>query len=132
MDSFKCFLAIGFALGVPLSTAVLAGEALGPGAWGGEEVIVDVVGDGAEVEFECAHGRITKRIELDAHGDFDLPGTFAPESHGPTRDDATAAAARYRGHVDGDTMTLTVSRGDDRIGPYTLTRGERPVLKKCR
>ena len=29
-------------------------------------------------------------------------------------------------------MTLTVSRGDARIGPYTLTRGERPALKRCR
>jgi len=25
-----------------------------------------------------------------------------------------------------------VSAGDARVGPYTLTRGRRPVLKKCR
>jgi hypothetical protein len=131
MHSFNRWLIMGFALAVP-SSAVLAGEVLGPGPWGGEKVIVEVAADGAEVEFECAHGRIAKRIELDGHGDFDLPGTFAPESHGPTRDEDKAAGARYRGHVEGETMTLTVSRGDARIGPYTLTRGERPALKKCR
>ncbi len=50
----------------------------------------------------------------------------------PTRDDDTATAARYRGHVEGDTMTFTVSRGDEQIGTYTLARGAEPALKKCR
>jgi hypothetical protein len=29
-------------------------------------------------------------------------------------------------------MTLDVRHGEARLGPYTLTRGREPFLKKCR
>ena len=132
MNSAPRFLTLAAALAATVSAPVHAGEPLAPGPWGGERVILQVATDGAAVEFECARGQITKRIELDGSGDFDLPGTFAPETPGPTRDDETATAARYRGHVEGDAMTLSVSRGDERIGTYTLARGAEPALKKCR
>ena len=122
---------------------VLAGAAPGtlsaairmpnPGPWGADTVILEIVAGGADVEFECARGRISKPIVLDRRGDFDLPGTFTAEGHGPIRDGAgSAGKARYRGHVEGETLTLTVVVGDERMGPYTLTRGRRPILKKCR
>jgi hypothetical protein len=45
-----------------------------------------------------------------------------------------AASARYFGRVEGDTMTLTVTAGKEKekVGDYTLTRGSRSNLTKCR
>jgi hypothetical protein len=120
---------------VALAGTFLAdGRALAPGPWGSEQAILEVTTDGADVEFECARGRITKPVVLDTHGDFDLPGIFTPEGHGPTRDaaDPREAEARYRGHVGGDAMTLTMTQGERRLGPYTLRRDQRPTLRKCR
>jgi hypothetical protein len=134
MPSSIPWLAAAFVLGVPSSAALFAGgRVLEAGPWGGDNVILEVTAEGADVEFECARGRIGKPIELDGQGDFDLPGTLTGEGHGPTRDDAGSdSKARYHGHVAGDTMTLTVIRGEERTGPYTLTRDRRPILKKCR
>jgi hypothetical protein len=124
------FALTAFAASAPV---LAAGRALAPGPWGGEKVILEVVAEGADVEFECARGRIGAPIELDGNGDFDLPGSFGAESRGPTRDRAGAATeTRYRGHVEGDTMTLTVSVDGKQMGPYTLTRERRPILKKCK
>ena len=114
-------------------TAFATDRTLATGPWGGDKVIFEVVADGADVEFECARGRIDTVITLDGKGDFDLPGTFGAEGRGPARDgDGAAANARYRGHVEGDTMALDVTVGDRQIGPFTLTRDRRPALKKCR
>jgi hypothetical protein len=134
MQSSIRWLAVGFALGAPYTAVLFGGErSLPAGSWGGDKLILEVVADGAEVEFECARGRISKAIKLDRRGDFDLPGTLGAEGRGPVRDGASAATkARYRGHVERDTMTLTVVSGNERMGPYTLTRDRRPILKKCR
>lgn len=114
-------------------TVFAADRTLAAGAWGGDTVIFEVVADGADLEFECARGRIDKAITLDGKGDFDLPGTFGAEGRGPARDgDRAAANARYRGHVEGETMSLEVTVGDRQMGPFTLTRDRRPFLKKCR
>ena len=103
------------------------------GAWGGEHIILQVSEKGADVEFDCAHGQVTQQITLDKHGDFDAGGTFTPEHGGPVRRDENtpSASARYSGHVDGDTMSLTVTLGTEKVGTYTLVRGSRPRLTKC-
>jgi hypothetical protein len=108
-------------------------SAVATGAWGGEHIVLKVSEKGAEVEFDCAHGQVTQPITLDKHGDFDVAGTFTPEHGGPVRRDenSTSASARYSGHVDGDTMSLTVSLGKEKVGTYTLIRGSRPRLTKC-
>jgi len=104
------------------------------GTWGGEHVILEVSKSGAEAEFDCAHGQITQAITLDKHGDFNVAGTFMPEHGGPvSRDDNTPPAkAHYSGHVDGDTMSLTVALEKESVGTYTLSRGTHPNLRKCR
>jgi hypothetical protein len=96
-------------------------RAVATGAWGGEHILLEVSEKGAEAEFDCAGGQITQPITLDKHG-------------GPVRRDvdAPAAPARYSGHVDGHTMSLTVTLGKEKVGFFTLTRGSRPILKKCR
>jgi hypothetical protein len=104
------------------------------GTWGGEHVILEVSGRGAAVEFDCARGQITQPLTLNQRGDFDVPGTFMPEHGGPVgRDEPTSPnPARYSGHVDGNTLSLIVTLERDTLGPFTLTRDSRPVLRKCR
>jgi len=116
------------AQGAPDASAVAAG------AWGGEHIVLQVSEKGADVEFDCAHGQVTQPITLDKHGDFDVAGTITPEHGGPVRRDENPlpASARYAGHVDGDTMSLTITLGKERMGIYTLVRGSRPRLTKCR
>ena len=108
--------------------------AVATGAWGGEHIILEVAEKGAEVEFDCARGQVTQPIRLDKHGDFDVAGTFTSEHGGPVRRDESAqvSPARYSGHVDGQTMSLTVTLGKEKVGIFTLTRGSRPNLTKCR
>jgi hypothetical protein len=109
-------------------------SAIAKGTWGGEHAILEVSENSTEVEFDCAHGHIAQAITLDKHGDFDVAGTFTPEHGGPVmRDENTPSApARYSGHVVGDTLSLTVTLAKENVGTFTLTRGSRPNLKKCR
>ena len=107
---------------------------LANGTWGGTGLSVTVSSTGADVEFDCAHGRIEGTIHLGKTGSFDVKGIFAPEHGGPIlRDeDAAAYAARYKGRVAGNTMTVTVLQGTTKIGPFRIKRGARPILRKCR
>ena len=109
-------------------------SAVATGAWGGEHIVLQVSEKGADVEFDCAHGQVTQPIILDKHGDFDVGGTFTPEHGGPVRRDENtpSASVRYAGHVEGDTMSLTVTLGEEKVGIYTLNRGSRPKITKCR
>src|SRR5260370_38590292 len=108
-------------------------SAVATGAWGGEHIVLKVSEKGADVEFDCAHGQVTQLITLDKHGDFDAGGTFTPEHGVPVRRDENtpSASARYSGHFDGDTMSLTVTLGTEKGGTYTPVRGSRPRLTKC-
>jgi hypothetical protein len=108
-------------------------SAVATGVWGGEHIVLKVSEKGADVEFDCAHGQVMQPIILDKHGDFDAGGTFTPEHGGPVRRDENtpSASARYSGHVDSDTMSLTVTLGTEKVGTYTLVRGSRPRLTKC-
>jgi hypothetical protein len=110
------------------------GRALPVGTWGGEHVRLEVSERGAELEFDCAHGRIERPIRLDAQGSFDMAGDFTPEHGGPVRRDEVvhAAEARYAGRLDGQTLVLTVTRDEAVIGRFTLAFGKRPRLMKCR
>jgi len=108
--------------------------AVATGTWGGQHIILEISDKGAEAEFDCARGQITQPMALDSHGHFDVAGTYSPEHGGPVRRDeeVTLAPMRYSGHVTGDTMELTIGRGEGTIGTYTLTRGSHPMLTKCR
>lgn len=109
-------------------------RALSNGTWGGDHILLEVNNHGADAEFDCAHGQITKPIKLDRKGNFDLPGTFAPEHGGPILNDesSNAAKARYTGHIDGKTMTLTIALEKEKLGPFTLVSGQQSNLMKCR
>lgn len=104
------------------------------GNWGGEHIVLEVSDNGAKVEFDCAHGEMTQPLAPDRHGNFDVPGTFTAEHGGPVRRDETpnSSTVRYSGHLQGESMTLSITRGEEKLGSFTLTRDAHPLLTKCR
>jgi hypothetical protein len=112
------------------------GDRVASGEWGGRGAILTVRDDGGSVELDCAHGSV-EVLSLDKDGRFDVAGRLAREHSGPIRRDETdsSAPARYRGSVEGQTMTLTIVVGDDgsqTLGPFALTLGSAGRLMKCR
>jgi hypothetical protein len=106
------------------------------GLWGGARLRLSVTGEGAQLEFDCAHGAISVPLRIDAGGRFDLPGTYTREGPGPIRIGRVPAArpARYAGRVEGARMTLSVrlEGADKPLGEYTLKRGAEGRIVKCR
>lgn len=108
------------------------------GTWGGRGLVLRVTSDGAGVEYDCAHGEIKGRIELDALGRFEATGTFVPEG-GPVSVPAAGSAgdksikALYVGRVEGAKMTLNVTLPETGGGPgeFTLKYGQETGLEKC-
>ena len=109
-------------------------QRLPSGQWGGQHAGMEVTDAGAQLEFDCAHGRIDQVITLES-GRFDVKGTYSPERPGPRReDDNTARAVRYTGQVDGKTMKLAINAADgssDTIASFTLEHGKTPTIRKC-
>ena len=108
---------------------------LPPGLWGGDHIRMEINGEGARLEFDCATGTIDQVIVSDSSGRFSVKGSYAPDQPGPQRDGRAAPArALYVGQVRGETMTLTVTLEADaqQVGRFTLNRGNDPLLTKCR
>ena len=104
--------------------------------WGGTHVRLVITSNGAEVEFDCAHGEIKGPFKTDAHGRFDVPGTFVRERGGPVRSDETESGepVRYSGRIEGDKMSLTItlSHNNEKLDEFSLTRGSQGRLFKCK
>lgn len=81
------------------------------GVWGGEHVRLTVRASGADIEFDCAHGRVEEPIILDDAKHFDARGVFVRERGGPVREGEVedAKPARYQGTVKGDAATTSGS-----------------------
>jgi len=132
MNAIDLVAVIPFAM--LLAAAGAKGRAVPAGTWGGDHITADVSDKGAEIEFDCANGQIQEPIQTDSDGAFDVKGTYKAEHGGPVRDDEPGPApVRYRGTIQGDTMTLSIVRSDDdTVGPFTLTHGREVMLHKCR
>ena len=105
------------------------------GTWGGRSIAMEVSDEGAEIEFDCAHGRITEKIAPDADGKFEAKGVFAPERGGPERlGENNEQPALYRGSIQEKTMTLSIelTRNNEDLGTFTLTQGSTGRIHKCR
>lgn len=104
------------------------------GKWGGQHVRLEVSGNGAEFEFDCAHGRMTGPLTLQ-NGRFATTGTFVREV-GPVRLDDSEKGQRvyFKGEVQGSRMTLIFSLAEDfsEAETFTLTRGVEARLFKCK
>ena len=104
------------------------------GKWGGQHVRLEVSKDGAEVEFDCAHGRLNGPLILQ-NGRFATTGTFVRE-RGRVRADGVeqGQTTYFRGEINGSRMTLVLSfsEGDTEGETFTLTHGADGRLYKCK
>ncbi len=132
----------GFALGVAFLCLIAAGpcarELAGPVApseWGGEHIGLTVSASGGAIEYDCASGTIDQAIVSGASGDFVAQGTHTPGHGGPTMQGEIPDRhpARYEGWTDGETMKLTVTLTDtgQKLGSFTLVRGQSPRVFRC-
>ena len=73
------------------------------GDWGGQHVGMVVTSAGAELEYDCAHGRIDGPLRLNDDGEFVAGGVHVQEHGGPIREgeQVVERPARYFGRVRG-------------------------------
>jgi hypothetical protein len=106
------------------------------GVWGGEHISLELTASGGTVEFDCAHGTLSRKLVPDKNGRFIVPGTYVEERGGPVRanEQAHEYAVRYAGVVKNGRMTLTVTRSatNKRMGSFKLAHGQEAMLFKCR
>ena len=107
----------------------------GDETWGGAHVQLLMTANGAEVEFDCARGRLNSKIKPDTEGNFDVEGTFRKEG-GPIRTDQadSGRVVRYVGKIVGDTMSFKIQFSDSnqKTETFSVTRGKIGRLWKCR
>jgi hypothetical protein len=107
-----------------------------PGIWGGEHVRLQITEEGAELEFDCAHGTIPSPIEVDGGGQFDVAGVLVRERPGPIRvgHEPKSQTTSYSGSIKDSTMTLQVTLTDsgETVGTYSLAHGSEGRIRKCR
>ena len=105
------------------------------GSWGGQGISMDVTDNGASLDFDCASGRITEAIVPDRAGKFTVKGLFARQRPGPTRegDDNDGQPATYTGVINGENLTLTINltRNDEKVGTFTLGHGKPARIRRC-
>ena len=104
------------------------------GQWGGEHISMEVAADGAKLEYDCAHGRISEKIVPDGEGKFVAKGFHTRERGGPVREgEDNEQPAVYRGSIKEKTMTLAVelAANNETIGTFTLTHGSAGRIRKC-
>lgn len=114
------------------------GTSIDQGLWGGPSISLRVTADGAEVEFDCAHGVITGRIQTEKDGSFEVGGTFVPEGgpislpiNGVPRE--KSFSAKYKGQIEGEKMTLDIKVAETgaNLTGLSLIRGRPGSLRKC-
>lgn len=105
------------------------------GTWGGNHISMEVTEEGAQVEFDCAHGTVAEPLRVDSQGKFSAKGTHFRESGGPQRVDGEdkGVPVIYSGTTDGKTATFTITNSatDEVIGTFSITLGRRSRIHKC-
>ena len=117
----------------PCSTD-LAGP-ISPSEWGGDHVGLTVSATGGTLEYDCASGTIDQAIVAATNGNFVAQGTHTIGHGGPSMvgEIPDRHPARYEGWTDGETMRLSVTLTDtgQKLGDFTLTRGQSPHVFRC-
>jgi hypothetical protein len=114
--------------------ADLAGP-VAPSEWGGDHVGLIVLATGGTLEYDCASGTIDQPVVAATNGNFIAQGTHTIGHGGPIMvgEIPDRHPARYDGWTDGETMRLSVTLTDtgQKLGDYTLVRGQSPHVFKC-
>lgn len=110
-------------------------ETVSVGRWGGRHVGMEVTGEGAQLDFDCAHATISQPLNIDANGNYDVTGLYTPEHGGPVRlgEDTSGQPAHFKGRLTGKSLTLTITLdgSSESIGPFTLEQGKYARIMKC-
>lgn len=107
---------------------------LATGAWGGQDIRLQVKDNGADIQFACATATIDEPVTLNGEGGFDVKGKFIAQRPGPTRaGENNSVTARFVGHLKDQELTLTISNLETKetIGTFTLTLGGAARVKRC-
>src|SRR5271155_6100375 len=87
-------------------------KAVPNGEWGGEHIRMEVNDSGADIEFDCAKGSISQRLELDDKGRFKVQGIYIVETPAPAAVDggltASGVKATYTGTLVGSSLQLEI------------------------
>jgi hypothetical protein len=111
-------------------------KAVPNGVWGGEHIRMGVNNNGADIEFDCARGSISQRLELDDKERFKVPGIYIAETPAPAAVNGGVAAsgvkATYTGTLSGSSLRLEVFiEGQDMPRTFVLVQGDQGHLAKC-
>ncbi|MGA2688499.1 MAG: hypothetical protein ABSE85_10570 [Candidatus Korobacteraceae bacterium] len=111
-------------------------KAVPNGVWGGDHIRMEVNDSGADIEFDCARGSISQRLELDDKGRFKVQGIYMAETPAPAAVDggltASGVKATYTGTLSGSSLRLEVFiEGQDMPRTFDLVQGDQGHLAKC-
>jgi hypothetical protein len=120
-------------MGGPSSEKAHAARLVSAGVWGGEHIRMDVDGTGAEIEFDCARGRILGPLKLNAGGRFQLKGIYKAETPAAMMaGESSAPNATYTGTLKGARLHLAITvAGVEGIKSFDLEYGQQGHLAKC-
>src|SRR5271163_1027824 len=78
-------------------------KAVPNGMWGGEHIRMEVNDSGADIEFDCARGSISQRLEVDGKGRFEVQGIYMAQTPAAVGSGSTASGvkATYTGNLSG-------------------------------
>jgi hypothetical protein len=112
------------------------GLRIAKGTWTGEHIRLEVAEQGADVEFDCAHGHIDGPLLLDQNGKFDRSGSYTPEHGGPVRagEMPPTEEAHYVGVQEGAAIKLKImlTRAGEVVGSFVVSRNGIGRLMKCK
>ena len=115
--------------------AVRGTKRLPDGGWGGQHIQFRINNGSAEIDYDCATGKIAGPLTITSEGRFSWEGEFTREGPGPVRIDRKprTSPANYSGSISGDTMSLTVKLSDGtELDSFTLKRGAPGRVFKCK
>jgi hypothetical protein len=106
------------------------------GVWGGEHIRMEVNDSGADIEFDCARGSISQRLELGDKGRFKVQGIYRAETPAPAAVDggsiASGVKATYTGTLSGSSLRLELFiEGQDMPRTFDLVQADQGHLLKC-
>ena len=128
-------LTLAATVSVVTSCATAIPDRLPTGNWGGEHISMVATDTGATIEYDCAAGKITGALALDARGDFTWAGIHSPGHGGPIRvgEPPDDRPARYTGNASSTALRMTLTVLDGSIPPQTfvLARGGAAKVFRC-